>query len=274
MSRNTLLTDLHERVRVITLNRPERMNAWTFEMAAELRAEITAANEDDGVDAIVITGAGKGFCAGADIEAVFAAQQSEAPPLRDAANTGDWVALVRRSKPIVAAINGAAIGVGLSQLMAMDRIIAADGATISFRFVRMGVVPELASSVLLVQRAGFGAASDLMLTGRDIKAAEALALGVIDEVTAPADLLPRALECARQMGSNSHLAVAETKALLSANMTEASLDQVQSREMAALARAYASPEHHEAIAAFLDKRAPDFAAARARQAGADDGGSA
>ncbi len=264
MSYATLLTALDEHVLTLTLNRPDRLNAWTFQMAAELREAIETANASNEVDAIVVTGAGRGFCAGADIEEVFQAQQSEAPPFRDAARTDDWVDLLRRSKPIVAAVNGAAIGVGLSQILPMDRIVASSAARFSFRFVRMGVCPELASSFYLAARAGFGVASDLMLTGRTIDAAEALALRLVDAVSEPDTLLADARDAARAMGDNPQAALAETKALLTANLAEASLARVQEREMAALERCYASPEHHEAIAAFLDKRAPDFRAIRER----------
>lgn len=261
----TIETRVDERILVITLNRAERLNAWTYQMGAELRAAITDANARNDIDAIVITGAGRGFCAGADIEEVFKAQaDGAAPPHREAANTGDWVRLVRASKPIVAAINGAAIGVGLSQLLAMDRLVASHDARFSFRFVKMGVTPELASSFYLSQRVGFGVASDLMLTGRTIDAQKAFEIHLVDDLVAPAALLDTAINDARNMGSNPHAAVLETKALLTANLAEADLDAVQEREMAALARSYQTAEHHEAIAAFLDKREPDFARARKR----------
>ncbi len=275
MSYETIFTDLHERILTITLNRPQRLNAWTFQMGAELRVAILAANTDAGVDAMVVTGAGRGFCAGADIEHVFKAQAEaragSAAPFEKAAATHDWVRLLRASKPIVAAINGVAIGVGLSQVLAMDRLIAATDARFSLRFVKMGVVPELASSYYLAARAGFGVASDLMLSGRTIDAAEALSMRVIDETVAPDALLDRARATARAMGENPHAALLETKALLSANMAEASLERILEREFAALARSYASPEHHEAIAAFMDKREPDFDAARKQGAGGGNG---
>ncbi|MGR8922039.1 MAG: enoyl-CoA hydratase/isomerase family protein [Gammaproteobacteria bacterium] len=265
MSERTVLTAIDDHVLTITLNRPERLNAWTYQMAAELRGAIQDGNDNPAVEAMVLTGAGRGFCAGADVEAVFQAQRQDDPPFRDAAATGDWVRLVRASKPLVAAINGAAIGVGLSQLMPFDRLVASTAARLSFRFVRMGVTPELASSHFLPARVGFGVASDLMLTGRTVDAAEALALGLVDEVTEPAALIETAREAARAMGANPRSAVAETKALLTSNLAEASLDAVQARENAALARSYATPEHHEAIAAFLEKRAPDYRKARTQK---------
>lgn len=246
----------------ITMNRPERLNAWTHQMGRELAHAIDQANNDVDIIAIVLTGAGRGFCAGADMEAVFQANASGAAS--DADGPGDWVGLVRRSKPIIAAINGAAIGVGLSQTMSMDHIVAASGAKLSLRFVKVGVVPELASSQLVPMRIGFGRASELMLTGRMVLAEEAAAMGLIDRVVEPEELLAAAHEMAVAMGENPQSSLRLTKQLLTANMSDPSLDEVQRREQAALGEAYVSPEHHEAVAAFIEKRDPDFKAARQR----------
>jgi len=252
-------------VLTVTLNRPDKLNAWTYQMGAELRAVLLAANAAPDVIAMVVTGAGRGFCAGADIAMVFDAQAAAPPPYKEDAQTADWVRLVRASKPMIAAINGAAIGVGLSQVLPMDYIVCASGAKLSLRFVKLGLVPELASSHFAVQRAGFGAASELMLTGRTIDADEAVALGLVDRVTSADDLLDMARAVARAMGENPQAALIEIKALLTLNAAEADLDLVQRREFAALDRCYASVEHREAIDAFLGKRAPDFQ--RVRRAG-------
>ncbi|MEM8923918.1 MAG: enoyl-CoA hydratase-related protein [Actinomycetota bacterium] len=293
MSYATILTEVVDGVVVITMNRPDRLNAWTHEMGTELRAAIGAANADESVIAIVLTGAGKGFCAGADIEDVFKAQAdgdaaavdddtafddtafdgadddfgagsseqaAAAPPTEGGAD--NWIELIRASKPIVAAVNGAAVGVGLTQILPMDAIVAARGAKLSLRFVKMGLVPELASSHFLPMRVGFGAASDLMLTGRMVLAQEAVSIGLVDRLAEPEELLDTAVETARAMGENPQSALAMIKDLLTENMTETSLHEVQKREQRALDAAYATPEHREAIAAFLEKREPDFGAAR------------
>ena len=255
----TITTEMRDGVLLITLNRPERLNAWTYKMGAELAATVSAGNDDAEVLAMVVTGAGRGFCAGADIGDVFAEQdrgESEGSSPRD------WVGLVRRSKPLVAAINGPAIGVGLTQVLPFDALYAAEGAKLSLRFIRMGLVPELGSSALLPQRVGFGAASDLMLTGRTVLAEEALALRLVDRVLAPEALVAAALDAARAMGSNPQSALRAVKALLTENAAETDLAVAQKREMAALQQAYESPEHKEAIAAFLEKREPDFRKAR------------
>ena len=258
----TILVDLIDGVMTLTLNRPERLNAWTYQMGAELYDAVTQGNANEDVNAFVITGAGRGFCAGADIGDVFKAQSDGNTSARDGRSTNDWVALVRRSKPMVAAINGAAVGVGLTQILPMDALIASTDAKLSARFIKMGVVPELASSHFLPMRVGFGAASDLMLTGKTISAQEALKIGMIDQLVEADELLPQAIATAKSMGENPQAALVMVKQLLSQNMGEGDIEAVQKRELSALAAAYKSPEHKEAISAFLDKREPDFKAAR------------
>jgi 2-(1,2-epoxy-1,2-dihydrophenyl)acetyl-CoA isomerase len=248
---------------IITMNRPHRLNAWTYQMGNEMAEAIDAANADDDINAIVVTGEGRGFCAGADVGDVFKAQaDSGSSTVTTARRATSWVELVRNSKPIVAALNGAAIGVGLTQVLPMDLLVAARGAKLSVRFIKMGLVPELASSHFLFLRTGFGNASELMLTGRTVDADEALQLGLVDRVVEPADLLPAAKAAARAMGENPQAAIRLVKQLITANASETDIDAVQKREMQALQVCYASPEHKEAIGAFLEKRTPDFKAAR------------
>ena len=262
MSYETILTENIDGVCVITMNRPERLNAWTYKMGGELNAAVIAAIADDDVNAMVLTGAGRGFCAGADVEAVFKAQ-SEGEDVTEGGGAGDWVNLMRGSKPIVAAINGAAIGLGVTQVLPMDYLVASESAKISVRFVKMGLVPELASSHFLTARVGFGLASELMLTGKTLMGAEALEIGLVDKVTADEDLLETACAIARSMGENPRSALLHIKQLLTANATETDIRLIQKREGEALQECYASNEHKEAIAAFLEKREPDFKAARA-----------
>lgn len=266
MSYETILAEQNDGVLTLTMNRPERLNAWTYKMGAELGSAIQAGNADDSVIAFVLTGAGRGFCAGADIQDVFAAQSDDdADPRRDANNGEEpvnWVDLVRASKPMVAAVNGAAIGVGLTQILPMDSIVASEQAKLSVRFIKMGVVPELASSHYLPARVGFGAANELMLTGKTISAKQAYEMGMVDKLASPDDLLQVAQSTAKAMGENPQAALRMVKELITRNMGEGSVAEVQRRELQALSQAYKSPEHKEAIAAFLEKRSPDFAAAR------------
>jgi 2-(1,2-epoxy-1,2-dihydrophenyl)acetyl-CoA isomerase len=249
-------------VLVITFNRPDKLNAWTYGLHAELRRAIESANDVAEVDAIVVTATGKGFCAGADMSAVFGLNEAQKQEARAEARTDEWVTLLRSCKPIVAAVNGAAIGIGVSLILPMDQILASADARFALRFVKMGLVPELAASHFLPRRLGFGAASRVLLTGDTLTAHEALALHLIDQVV-PADaLLAEATSLARRMGTNPHAALRATKQLLTTNATETDLALVQQRELDTLTQCYASAEHKEAVAAFLGKRAPDFKSAR------------
>jgi enoyl-CoA hydratase/carnithine racemase len=248
-------------IRLITLSRPERLNAWTRRMSRELTGAINSGNEAESIGAFVFTGAGRAFCAGADIGDEFADQAERETSSESAGNgegAGDWVGLVRRSKPMVAAINGPAVGVGLTLVLPMDFLIAAATARLSARFVRMGLVPELASSHFLVQRCGWGAASDLALSGRLVPADEALSLHLVDQVVDDADLVEAAVARATTYAENPPPAVRMIKELLTVNGTEANLATVQRRELERLNEAFRTPEHKEAVLAFLEKREPNF----------------
>jgi enoyl-CoA hydratase/carnithine racemase len=246
-----ILQEQRDDVVVLTLNRPERLNAWTPKMTHELTEAILAAEADASVGAIVLTGAGRGFCAGADIEAVFEAQLEGDASAGAMPQDRDWVQLLRSTKPIVAAINGPAIGMGLTMVLPCDRLVAARGAKLSVRFVKMGLVPELASSLFLPARCGLGVASDLMLSGRTLLAEEALPLRLVDEVVEPDELLDVAIARARSYGENSAPAVRWIKELLTLNANETDPRAAQRRELERLAQAYATDEHKAAVAAFL-----------------------
>jgi 2-(1,2-epoxy-1,2-dihydrophenyl)acetyl-CoA isomerase len=260
MDYEQIKSEQRDDVLVLTLNRPERLNAWTQQMSAELSDAIIAANEDATVGAIVLTGEGRGFCAGADIQDTFksqldGAERSAAPRPRRAV---DWVSLVRSSKPLVAAVNGHAVGIGLTMILSFDYIMASDQARLSCRFIKMGLVPELASSHFLPQRVGLGRASDLMLSGRMVPAAEAGELGLVDQVVPHEQLLDAAVEKARSFAANPDLQLRMIKQLITQNALEQDMAQVQKREGEKLAIAYQSPEHKEAVSAFLEKREPKF----------------
>ena len=241
-------------IAVITLNRPERLNAWTQRMNGELVEAVTLCNDDPEVGAIVFTGAGRGFCAGADIRDNFQARlDGDGERVEH-----DWVALVRSSKPMVAAVNGASVGVGATMILPMDVIVASDEAKFGMFFIKMGVVPELASSHFLVQRMGFGRASEMCLTGRLYSGQEAYEQGLADRVVPHADLMAEAKTIASTMAANPAPHLRWVKELLSLNGSETDIGRVQQREGEALQKAYASSEHKEAVAAFLEKREPRF----------------
>lgn len=248
-------------VLLLTLNRPQRLNAWTPQMSAELTDAIRGANDDNAIGAIVVTGEGRGFCAGADIEAVFKAQidggqgapRRERPPAAQ-----DWVTLCRQSKPLIAAVNGPAIGVGLTMILPFDVIIASEAARFAFPFVKMGIVPELASTYFLPARVGFGRASEMMLSGRQVPGREAFEKGLADVVTAPEALLEEALRITGTIAANPDPMLRMTKQLLSENALEADWQLVQKREIEKLQQCYNAPEHKEAVTAFMEKRPARF----------------
>ncbi len=120
MNFETILVDVEDGIMTITMNRPERLNAWTHQMGREMEAALKEGNSDDSVEAFVVTGTGRGFCAGADVKDLFQAQAESGEASQGSREPGNWVATVRNSKPVVAAVNGAAIGVGLTQLLPMD----------------------------------------------------------------------------------------------------------------------------------------------------------
>src|SRR5215469_3632178 len=151
-------------VALVTLQRPERLNAWTPRMSEELVAAIERANADPGTGAIVLTGAGRGFCAGADVRDAFQQREDSDSDPGATAREGSWVHLARTSKPLVAAVNGVAVGVGLTMILPFDVIVASPQARFGMFFVKMGLVPELASTHYLVQRVGFAMASEMCLS--------------------------------------------------------------------------------------------------------------
>lgn len=257
--------EVQDDVAIITLNRPDRLNAWTPLMSEEQADAINRANDDGSVGAIVITGAGRGFCAGADMEATFKTRiEGDDPGNNTAGGTGglpaglDWVALVRESKPVIAAVNGAAVGIGLTMILPCDVILASEKARFGMMFIKMGLVPELASTHFLVQRMGFGRASEICLSGRLYSAEEAVRVGLADRLTPHDELLPQALELAREIGANPGPQLLMTKQLLSRNGTETDLTSIQRRESALLRQCWETPEHKEAVNAFLEKRPPVF----------------
>lgn len=252
-------------ITVITLNRPDKLNAWTPRMAEEQTHAIRTANDDPRIGAIVMTGAGRGFCAGADMEATFQTRISGTDPGNDTAGgVGgmpkglDWVSFLRQSKPIVCAVNGAAVGIGTTMCLPADQIVASTNAKFGMLFIRMGLVPELASTALLTARVGFGRASDMCLSGRLVSGAEAHAIGLADQLAEPDDLMARAMAVAESYAANPDRQLRWTKQLLTENMAEPDLWAAQQREMRMLSECWTTDEHKEAVAAFLAKRPPVF----------------
>ncbi|HEX4867746.1 MAG TPA: enoyl-CoA hydratase-related protein [Acidimicrobiales bacterium] len=222
---------------------------------ASLMHAIQAADADENVGAVVVTVAGRGFCAGADMSAVFESSDDgpHAAPNEGRAGRGLGGAGAL-DEPIVAAVNGAAIGVGLTMILPFDRIVVAGSAKLSMRFIKTGIVPELASTAILPQRCGFCAASDLMLWGRTVLGPETAELGRADQCVADDAVLERA----RSYAGNPTPQLRWIKQLLTENLNDTDLAVGQRRELRLLEEAYTTSEHREAVAAFMDKRPPVF----------------
>ncbi len=251
-------SEIVEGALLLTLDRPERLNAWTPTMSAELVHAIEAADADPAIGAVIVTGNGRGFCAGADIEATFSKKLAGDDQAARPKRTRDWVELVQSTKPLIAAVNGVAVGVGLTMILPFDRIIVSTEARLSLRFVKMGLVPELGSSAIVPQRVGYGIARDLMLSGRMVGGAESVDIGLADQLAEPDELLDAALAKAGEYGENPARQQRWIKELLAVNGAEADVAGAQRRELDRLNDAYASPEHAEAVAAFMEKRTPVF----------------
>ncbi|MCE7928428.1 MAG: enoyl-CoA hydratase/isomerase family protein [Dehalococcoidia bacterium] len=248
-------------VALVTMNRPERLNAWTEQMHNEMRDAIKRAVGDDSVGAVVLTGAGRAFCAGADIAAFKEAIEASSTTGSGAAEgPGNWVSFCQGvGKPLIAAINGPAVGVGITQVLPFDIRIASENARIGMFFVRMGLVPELASSHLLSQLVGTGRATEWCLTGRMVGAEEAREAGLVTEVVPAEGLVERAIALGNEVAALPGETLARVKRLLIENAVEGNLEAVLGRENVALAQARASAEHREAVTAFMEKRPPAFA---------------
>jgi 2-(1,2-epoxy-1,2-dihydrophenyl)acetyl-CoA isomerase len=229
-------------------------------MASELESQIRAWNEDPGVGAIVIAAQGRAFCAGADLNwfAERAATNQSGAGEQLQRGGVNLTTLLRRSKPTVAAINGFAVGVGLTMVLPCDVRIAATGAQLSIRFVKMGLMPELGSTRLLAQIVGLGHATEMCLTGRMVGADEALRMGLVTAVTEPEGLFDTALAKAQEIAENPTGAVMMIKELLAKNPLEPDLEAVMEREGLRDQIARRLPDHVEAVTAFREKRPPQF----------------
>jgi enoyl-CoA hydratase/carnithine racemase len=254
MAYEQILYETNGSIATLKLHRPERLNAWTPQMSLELRNAIETANADPTIGAIIVTGTDRSFCAGADIAGF---QDQIRSPQEWTGGTG-WVELCRRSKPLIAAVNGACVGVGMTMILPFDVIVASERARFGMFFIKMGVVPELASTHFLVQRVGFAKASEMCLSGRLYSAGELSEHGLFNGLVPPDELLPRATELASEIAANPDPQLRMIKELLTYNGVESDLTAVQAREQELLRRCFETPEHKEAVSAFMEGRQPHF----------------
>jgi enoyl-CoA hydratase/carnithine racemase len=249
-------------VATVTLNRPEQLNAWTWRMGLEVRHAIAAYDARDDVRVIVVTGAGRAFCAGADLsgsrntsEAELAAREQVARELRPVSDEPYWT----MATPMIAAMNGSGTGIGMTLPMQLDLRIMAQEAKYGFVFNRRGFVPELGSTWIVPRLIGTAKAMDLMLTGRIFSGAEGAAFGLASEACPAAEVLERALEIARDIADNvAPVSAAVTKRLIYRNLAQDNRSAAVEHEGALFAWSTRQEDGREGVAAFLGKRAPEW----------------
>jgi enoyl-CoA hydratase/carnithine racemase len=275
MAFTTLRYEVDDNVLTLTLNRPDQLNAFNLDMASELVRAIQRADADEEVRAIVVTGAGKAFCAGMDLSRegnVFGLNEDLKPDLTDmqerlddpdivsgVRDTGGQLALAifECRKPVIAAINGAAVGIGATMICAMDIRLASDKARVGFVFNKIGITPEACSTWFLPRIVNMGTALEWLYTGDLINSDELLNKGFVNRVIAADQLLAEAQQLARRLAGNSPVAMALTRQMLYRNAAQP--HPLSAHQVDSLAIFYTSQTSgKEGVQAFLDKRPPQF----------------
>jgi enoyl-CoA hydratase/carnithine racemase len=250
-----LRLDVEDGVAVATLDRPDRRNAFTGAMGESLGRVYRRCDEDDAVRAVVVTGAGDAFCVGADLSPAGETFAAPTGPFRSSPVQPPAFAV---RKPVLAAVNGHAIGIGLSLAMQCDLRIFALGAKYGFVHVRRGVIPDAHSHWTVPRAVGFARAADLLLTGRQFGAEEAVTMGLATQAVPPDEVLATALGVARDLAVNTApLSVAITKALLWASPA-LSADDVDRLETAMHRHVMGRADAREGVLAYLERRAPSW----------------
>ncbi len=257
MESQEVLYDVSDRVATITLNAPERMNTISGPMLAALSGRLIEADRDPEVRAIVITGAGRAFCAGLDIAAQSAGGGlqlgSSELDLRDAPPT----VLHSLDTPTVCALNGGAAGYGMDLALGCDMRVAGESAKLAAAFTKRGVLPESGGTWLLPRLVGYARAAEIAFTGRTLTAKECLEIGLVNRVVSDAELPTAARELALEIAANAPLAVRATKRMMRMAETE-TFEQNVHHVFLQLLPLFRSEDFREGMAAFLEKRRPDF----------------
>ena len=266
----TLLYSVDDGIATITLNRPDRLNAFNTQMRDELIAVFDETDADDAVRAVIVTGAGRAFCAGADLSSGGKTfdYASRGESARDKYKVGEvyrdgggltTLRMFKSLKPVIGAINGAAVGIGMTMQLPMDMRLASTDARFGFVFARRGITPEAASSWFLGKLVGMQTALEWCMTGRIFNAQEALDRGLVRSLHAPADLLPAARALAREIADNTApVSIALTRQMLwhmAGQPHPMMAHRVDSRAIQARGQ---SADAREGVSSFLDKRTPSY----------------
>jgi 2-(1,2-epoxy-1,2-dihydrophenyl)acetyl-CoA isomerase len=263
MNFETLRLEEDNEIATLTLNRPEKMNASNDKMGEELISIFDRLDRNDRVRVVVITGAGKAFCAGADLRERFLPkiEKRKRGLLKDV--TGEFselgaLALSRLRKVTIAAVNGAASGVGCTLALGCDIRIASAGAKIGFPFLRVGILPEFGSTYYLPRLVGIGKACELVFTGQTLDAEEAKEIGLINKVVPPEKLMAETYLMARKIAQMPPLALTVSKRALYQGLRAPDLASQLQYEALALVHLFGTGDHEEGVRSFLDKREPVF----------------
>jgi len=259
MSTSTIELTLDSRIATITLNRPDKRNAITDDMRTELIDVLTRVSSDPQVRAVILTGNGKGFCAGGDVSGM--AQRMDAPAGEVAFNGWSRQQRVHHTvnllysmpKPTIAAVNGAAAGLGADMALSCDFIVASEEASFTWSYIKRGLIPDGGGMYFLPRRVGLARAKELIFSGRKVEAPEARDLGIADRLSTPDALLADAKAWAQELSQGSPTALALGKTILNQSY-ELSAQQVFAQGSQAQAVCYTSREHREAVLYFLGKR--------------------
>lgn len=257
-----LLYDVTDHIGVITFNRPDRMNTITPKMLAALSQRLLEADADPDVRVIVVTGAGRAWCAGLDVGAAISGEGiggDSASAANGEFNLRDAppVVLNKIDTPTIAALNGGAAGYGMDLALGCDIRIASEGAKLSAAYTARGLVPESGGTWLLPRIVGWSKAAELLFTARTLTAADALDLGLVSEVVPAEALVDAAMALAAEIASNAPLATRAAKRLMRHAMTEGLEDHVQ-RQYLALLPLFGTKDFREGLASYIEKRPADF----------------
>ena len=255
----TIETERDGRVQIIRFNRPEKMNAYIAQMGAEVAQVLREGNADPAVGAFVVTGNGRAFCAGADMNSFEASQASGGSESEEGANNKPFdPTYLASSKPIIGAINGAAVGMGLTWPLLFDVLVASTKARFSMRFAALGLTPELGSTWLLPKIIGVQRAREMMLTGKIYSAEEAHAFGLVHRVVPHEDLLPEAVTLAAEIAENPTPTLRTVKEMIWNDLVGTDFQKMWKTSTENFSASLQSDEAKEAVNAFIEKRSPQF----------------
>jgi 2-(1,2-epoxy-1,2-dihydrophenyl)acetyl-CoA isomerase len=264
MTYEDIILEVDDRIATVTLNRPDSMNATTDRLYSELQHVIPRLRDDPAVACIILTGAGRAFCAGADLKN----RRLDLTPLQTSARHR-WILtevmepLYRLEKPVIAAVNGAAAGAGANIPLACDFIVASDKASFTQSFAKVGLIPDFGGLYFLQRAVGMARAKELAFTARKVDAAEALDIGLVNKVVPHEELLFEARAMASMIVQNAPTSIATAKSLI--NKSEyATFDQMVEFEIYGQTMAFLTPDYMEGVMAFREKRKPEFSSTPAQ----------